>query len=314
MRTLNEVFSALSARRRYEVWFVRLGLADGSGAWWFRYLLTNPGRDGCPGQPRGMSVQVWATWFPREGKPESFIQGFSLESLDISDRGRSPFHFRVGECAIEENSCRGELHVDGHSVSWGLTYHSAFSVTLSSMGPIGFSRTPHSDALFSGQICFDGRTFTSSPLGFGLQGHNCGYRHRHFWTWTHAYFAQPADSPSTFEALTYEMPLGLVFRRAVLWHRGERHFFRNLRETKRNRDTMQWDFSAVGRDGLQLEASLDGSGAGVHHLPYARTDCRGDFEVTNNSLARASLYLRRANGPAEELETSAGAVIEMVGG
>jgi len=28
-------------RRRYEVWFVRCGMADSSGAWWFRYLLVN---------------------------------------------------------------------------------------------------------------------------------------------------------------------------------------------------------------------------------------------------------------------------------
>jgi hypothetical protein len=43
VRTLNEAFSTLSMRRRYEVWFLRVGLANGSGAWWFRYLLTNPG-------------------------------------------------------------------------------------------------------------------------------------------------------------------------------------------------------------------------------------------------------------------------------
>src|SRR5438552_1491622 len=46
--TLNQVYSSLSTRRRYEVWFIRLGLADCSGAWWFRYLLMNPGREGCP--------------------------------------------------------------------------------------------------------------------------------------------------------------------------------------------------------------------------------------------------------------------------
>ena len=47
MKTLNEVFTKLTMRRRYEVWFLRVGLGDGSGAWWFRYLLMNPGRGGC---------------------------------------------------------------------------------------------------------------------------------------------------------------------------------------------------------------------------------------------------------------------------
>src|SRR3989442_553024 len=52
--SLNAVFSTASMRRRYEVWFIRLGLADGSGAWWFRYLLMNLGRaalGGCPNYP-----------------------------------------------------------------------------------------------------------------------------------------------------------------------------------------------------------------------------------------------------------------------
>ena len=101
MSTLNEVFSRLSVRRRYEVWFLRLGLADGSGAWWFRYLLMNPGRGGCPGHLAGAPVQVWATWFPALGKPQSFIQGFPLQGLDISRKGQTPFHFGIGDNAID---------------------------------------------------------------------------------------------------------------------------------------------------------------------------------------------------------------------
>src|SRR6266852_6057902 len=87
MKTLNEVFTALSMRRRYEVWFLRLGLGDGSGAWWFRYLLMNPGRGGCAGDPQGQPVQVWATWFPREGKPETWIQGFPIEGFGSNGAG-----------------------------------------------------------------------------------------------------------------------------------------------------------------------------------------------------------------------------------
>jgi hypothetical protein len=75
----------------YEVWFVRLALTDGGGAWWIRYLLMNPGRCGCADGPQGMPVQVWATWFPR------FIQGFPLEGLDLSARRQNPFHFRIGK-------------------------------------------------------------------------------------------------------------------------------------------------------------------------------------------------------------------------
>jgi hypothetical protein len=311
--TLNEVFSTLSVRRRYEVWFVRMGLTDGSGAWWFRYLLMNPGRGGCVGNPRGMPVQVWATWFPAGGKPQSFIQGFPLGEVDVSPKGRAPFHLRIGGNEIEEDSCRGALEVDGHTISWNVHYSSTFHMTLSHKGWIGFSRTPHSDAVFSGQITLDGRNFTGGPLGFGVQGHNCGYRHRNFWTWAHAYFPRIDRSTSTLEALIYEMPFGLVFRKAVLWHDGQQHVFRGLDETERDRESMQWKFRTVARNGIRLEAAIDGRGSSLHRLPYVKTDCSDTFEVANNSLAYASLLLERAGGTSERLETTAGAVLEMVG-
>jgi len=313
VKTLNELYSSLSARRRYEVWFVRLGLADGGGAWWFRYLLMNPGRCGCAGDPRGMPVQVWATWFPRDGKPQSFIHGFPLEGLDLSARRQNPFHFRIGNNGIGENSCRGTLEVGGHTISWDLHYGSAFRVTLSNKGWIGFSRTPHSDALFSGQITLDGRSFAGNPLGFGVQGHNCGYRYRNFWTWAHAHFSRSGARPSTLETLVYEMPFGLVFRKALLWHDGKQYAFSNLREIRRDRENLQWDFRCFGRGGLQLEVAVDGRGPCIHRLPYVQTDCTGSFEVTNNSLARAVLRLERRGRPVETLETSTGAVLEMVG-
>jgi hypothetical protein len=316
LQTLNEVYSSLSMRRRYEVWFVRLGLADGSGAWWFRYLLMNPGRGGCPGNPSGMPLQVWATWFPSEGKPQSFIQGFPFQHLELSSRRQSPFHFRIADNAIDEGSCRGALDVDGHKMSWNLQYRSTFRFTMSDKGWIGFSRTPHSDAIFSGQITLDGRIFSGDPLGFGLQGHNCGYRHRNLWTWTHAYFGHPGTSArnaSTFEALIYEMPFGLMFRKAVLRHEGEQHVFRDLQEATRDRANLLWNFQCANRDGLTVEAALDGRGPSVHRLPYLKTDCSGSFEVANNSRAKAVVCLHQQNGAVQTLETESGAVLEMAG-
>jgi hypothetical protein len=312
VKTLNERYSSLSARRRYEVWFVRLGLADGGGAWWFRYLLINPGRYGCPEHSHGMPVQVWATWFPRDAKPQSFIRGFPLEGLELSSVGQNPFRFQTGNQTIEENSCRGVLDVGGHAISWDLHYRSTFRVTLSSKGWIGFSRTPHSDALFYGQIALDGRTFEGNPLGFGVQGHNCGYRHRKFWSWTHAHFPRSDARPSTLEALVYEMPFGLVFRKAVLWHDGKEHKFRDLQEIRRDPVELGWNFRCATKDEYRLEAAIDAAGSSIHRLPYVKTDCSASFEVANNSLARAVLRLERPGRAAEILETSTGAVLEMV--
>src|SRR5712692_2206433 len=184
MKTLNERFSLLSMRRRYEVWFLRMGLSDGSGAWWLRYLLMNPGRGGCAGDPQGQPVEVWATWFPREGKPETWIRGYPLESLrskdehlnsagssdagsinprlsnaGLSKRGASPFFLEIGENRIGEHECRGRMEVGGQRICWDLRYGSTFRAELSSKGWIGFSRTPHSNAVFSGEIALNDRSF-----------------------------------------------------------------------------------------------------------------------------------------------------------
>jgi hypothetical protein len=184
---------------------------------------------------------------------------------------------------------------------------------MSDKGWIGFSRTPHSDALFSGHITLDGRSYEGQPLGFGIQGHNCGYRHRNFWSWAHAYFLRPGEPATTFEALIYEMPFKLFFRKAVLWHDAKQHVFCNLREEKRNRENLQWEFRSSTRDGFDVQVAFDGRGAGMHRLPYVKTNCAGSFEVVNNSLAAATLRMRQAGGPEEKLETTIGAVLEMTG-
>lgn len=312
-KTLNEVFSRPSSVRRYEVWFIRLALADGSGAWWFRYLLMNPGRHANAHVPQHMPVQVWATWFPLHERPYTLIEGFPTADLNLSARTQAPFHFCTRENGIDENSCHGELEANGHKVSWRLQYRSTFRSTLSNKGWIGFSRTPHSNGMFSGRITFDGRTVEGNPLGYGLQGHNCGYKHRAFWVWTHAFFARPQGAASTLEALVYDMPLGFMFRKAILWHDGRSYIFRNLKEIARDPDKLLWQFRGASRNGEQLDFCATGEGISLHQLPYQKTDGTGSFEVINNSLAQARLALRRPNALSEELETSTGAVLEMGG-
>ncbi len=358
MKTLNEVFTKLTMRRRYEVWFLRVGLGDGSGAWWFRYLVMNPGRGGCAGDAQGQAVQVWATWFPREGKPETWIQGFPVESLrsqgvvsndsvstnagsrnavssnvglgagslsnagldnsgmsgaGLSRRGASPFFLAVGENQIGEDACRGRIEVGGQRISWDLRYRSTFRAELSSKGWIGFSRTPHSDAVFSGEIALDDRVFRGEPLGFGMQGHNCGYRHRHFWTWTHIHFPSARCQGSTFEALAYEMPLGMMSRTAVLWHGGEKYTFRKFNESERDSRQLSWKLECTDARGARVEVRVSGRGRFVHRLPYVKTDCSGRFEVANDSLALARIVIQLPGRAAEELTTDSGAALEIVG-
>ncbi len=318
--SLNAVFSTRSMRRRYEVWLLRFALADGSGAWWLRYLLLNLGRScagGCGGKFRfsGYPVQVWAMWFPRGEAPQSFIAGFPQGDLAMSERFASPFFLECSGQRIDENSCRAAIEVEGHRISWDLRYHSSLAYSMNSKGWMGFSHTPHSDAVFSGRISFDDRTWEADPLAYGLQNHNCSYRHRRFWTWAHV-LVQPSggQSFSAFEALECEAVLGTRFRRAILRHEGVQYDFRRLKIIERTLEPFRWTVHCSRReDNTTLVAILDGTGPSLHRLPYVKTSCSGVFSVSNNSFASAKLYLKRPNEPAIELRTAGGAVLEMSG-
>jgi hypothetical protein len=310
---LNSVYSSRRMKRRYEVWFLRCGLSDGRGAWWFRYLLMNLGRRGCSANPAGMPVQVWATWFPRADVPRTFIQGYPAEALELSNPGQAPFHWRVSKCGIEENACWGDMRVDGHAISWRLRYTSDFSAVLSHRGWIGFSKTPHSNAVFSGEIVFDRRRFAGEPFGFGLQGHNSGYRHRTYWRWMHAYFSNQPGAATTLEALVYDMPFGWVFRNAVWCHAGTPITLRRIEEREIVNDSteLKWTFSGMTPDGSRVEAALGAVSQEIHRLSYMKTDCSGMFSVANASLTRAQV--RFGESGSELLETATGAVLEMGG-
>jgi hypothetical protein len=306
---LNAVYSNEKMRRRYEVWFVRCGLADGSGAWWFRYLIAQQPK-ATAAIPYRRYFQIWATWFPKDAPPRSFVVAVPTQELQLSAPGRVPFHCRVNGSGIEEGRCWGNVHSAGHNIRWNLRIHSHFGVKLSDKGWIGFSRSPHSDAIFSGEITLDGKKFSGEPLGFGVQGHNCGYRHRTFWHWMHAYFPRP-EGASTLEALVYDLPLGMTFRNAIWWHNGVVSRVRRIQELAvvRSGGQLRWNFSGQLNDGSAIVANIDAAEPGIHELPYAKTDGSGSFPVSNASVARAMVTM----GSGESVETQTGAVLEMGG-
>lgn len=313
---LNAIFSTRAMKRRYEVWFLRLALADGSGAWWIRYLLLNLGRSyggGCSGRTAGEPVQIWATWFPRGGTPESYVKGFSQNDLEISKRFASPFMIEFSGNRIDENSCRAAFEIEGHLFSWDLRYRSTAAYSMGDKGWLGFSRTPHADAVFSGRITYDDRTWEHETLGFGVQGHNCGYRHRRFWTWAHvAVSLAGGENFSSFEAVEYETPLSRRFHRALLWHEGRLYDFDRLKIIERSTHPFRWTVHCSRpKDATTLVAIVDGTGSSAHRLPYQKTNCTETFEVHNNSLASAKLYLKRGEEPPIEFLAPGGAVLEM---
>ena len=216
----------LSMRRRYEVWFLRLGLADGSGAWWFRYLLLNPGRGGCAQNPQGYPAQVRRLGF-REGKPQTWIGGFPLNELRLSRRNAGPFLLEMGENRISENECHGALEIDGRLNQLDLRH------------PVVVPRESEQhglDRLFRARpipMCSWGATYSLWPC---VSGCIVWYRNAGSQLWispsqflesAHLHFPGAANGGSTFEALVDEMPR-LFFHRAVLWHNGQIYAFRSF--------------------------------------------------------------------------------------
>ena len=66
----------------------------------------------------------------------------------------------------------------------------------------------------------------------------------------------------TFEALEHEMPLGLRFRKALLWHAGKAYEFRRLESIRRDRSTLQWILQGSNpRNGTTLRAVLLAAGS-----------------------------------------------------
>ena len=145
-----------------------------------------------------------------------------------------------------------------------------------------------------------------------MQGHNCGYRHRSYWRWLHAYFPDAQGAASTLEALAYDMPFGLTFRNAIWWHNAKPATLRRIQELEVVNDYAQlrWTLAGTLPDGSPLQVIAEALPPGIHHLPYTKTDCSGTFPVTNASLARAKLRIGKDN---EILDTASGSVLEMGG-
>ena len=94
---------------------------------------------------------------------------------------------------------------------------------------------------------------------------------------------------------------------------GQIYTFRSLREDVRDPRELIWRLRASGRPDVQVEVDIRGRKDFVHHLPYLKTDCSGQFEVANDSLAQARMVLHLPGKTPEELTTDTGAALEMVG-
>lgn len=127
----------------------------------------------------------------------------------------------------------------------------------------------------------------------------------------HIHFPCPGGSSTTVEALVYEMPLGLTFQKAVIWHEGREHVFRHLQNLQQDPNQLAWSFFCLNPKVCAVKVEVQARKGFIHHLPYFNTDCSGEFEVANDSLATARMTWYRPGSAPKELSTDTGAAIEM---
>src|SRR5260370_39758165 len=99
------------------------------------------------------------------------------------------------------------------------------------------------------------------------------------------------------------MTIVMMFRKAVLWHDGEKYTFRKFSESERDSRQLRWKLECSGVRGARVEARVSGRGRCVHWLPYVETDCSGRLAVANDSLPLARRVLRLPGQAAEALIT-----------
>ena len=167
-----------------------------------------------------------------KGRVSKLHSRISKRTVIVEPRKVFPSIARSRKTALKKAGVGEICGLTGIELSWKLRFESDFGSVLSNKGWIGFSKSPHSDAVFSGEINLDGNACRVDPIGFGVQGHNCGYRHRTYWRWAHAFFPNAGGRATTLEALVYDLPFGMTFRKVVLWHDGHAIILRKINEAK----------------------------------------------------------------------------------
>lgn len=98
------------------------------------------------------------------------------------------------------------------------TINPTFGSALSQNGWLGFSRTPHSDAVFSGKIGLDERVFQGEPVGVGVQGSQLRVPATGLFNLDACILPEPGWTCYDHRSALLHHSAGLTFRKAVLWH------------------------------------------------------------------------------------------------
>jgi len=235
---------------RYEVYYLTFNHLESGRAFWIRYTLNSPSKDGS--EPY---AQVWFSYFDaaEPGRNFALKRKYSIEKMHVEE---NLFTLWIDGCEISTGHIKGHIEDAVHEVRWDLEYTCDDPVHLhlpKFLYKYQIADTivlsPGVDAKFSGKIMVDGErlAFDGAP---GCQTHIWGKKHAQRWAWGHCNAFD--GSPGTvFEGLSVQIRRAGITLPAVnllfLRHNGREYRFTEVLSALRCRssfDTGYWNFSA----------------------------------------------------------------------
>ncbi len=284
----------------YEAWFIVAADPRSGAGVWLRYAL-DEASDGT------VVPSVWGSFFDRSASARNFSLKASLPSAAI--RRGAGLVIGIGDAALEESGCKGEVEGGGHSLRWRLAFAEeedaaaggAQEVSPGFLQPI--ARLKKSGYLLarpalrlSGALEVDGQPLElrSAP---GLQAHLWGQQRYPAWAWAHCGSFEEAPG-SSLDLLSVQGPGGLFIPLFSFRFQGKLHRFAELpwiaRSTSR-RAPPAWHFSAEDAT-LAIDGALRADPADCVEVEYVDPDGSKLFCV-NTEVAHAELRVRTRSFP-----------------
>jgi hypothetical protein len=102
----------------FEIWFLVVFDPVAARAWWLRYTTFAP----APGQPGEPRATLWAAAFDARSRPPARAGKRILPLAAYEGSREGPFHVRLADAELSNDSARGTCPVGGRPLSWDLYF------------------------------------------------------------------------------------------------------------------------------------------------------------------------------------------------
>ena len=205
------IWQSGSAKGHVESYFMKFNEPQTGRAAWIKFTLYAP-----TGKPEQTVGETWAIFFDANDPAKNVGM---KETVSIADCRieRNPLRLQFGGNVFAPGATSGSLKNDrGESIAWDLTWTDGdepfalfpFEKMYTFKLPKSKALTPFPNSRYSGTLIVGGADWAVSGLR-GMQGHNWGEEHAHFYGWVQgSVFDDGADA--WFEGFSGKVKIGPV--------------------------------------------------------------------------------------------------------